>query len=174
MTTIFSILLCLTTLDMLVTFYQKYNSHMEPKQEEREKGMTDKRSMTAVAGPGGRRRHRRGVACWCGASGRRGPQWRSGGDVDEGAMAVASKRSRHRGSEGVPTQQRRRWWRGPNGGIVRSSRFLDGSPMVAVYEGNEILWSDSGWKTGPKFIVSSINTGSTWNRCWSLYINSGS
>jgi hypothetical protein len=49
----FSILLCLTTLDMLVTFYQKYNLHMEPRQEEREKGMTGKRSMAVVEGPGG-------------------------------------------------------------------------------------------------------------------------
>jgi hypothetical protein len=42
----------------------------------------------------------------CGAPGRRGPQWRSGGD--EGVAAVASKRSRHRGGgEGVPARWRR-------------------------------------------------------------------
>jgi hypothetical protein len=111
---------------------------------------------------------------WCGTVGwGRGtsspvllaPQWRSDDANDEGVTAVASKRSLHKGndiSEGAPARQRWRWWRGPGGGSVRSSHFLDGSPTAAACEGNEILRSDSGWKAGPRFIVSSISSGSTW------------
>jgi hypothetical protein len=47
---------------------------------------------------------------------------------------------------------------------VCSSRFPNGGPAVAVYEGNEILQSDSGRKACPRFIGSSISSGSTWNR----------
>jgi hypothetical protein len=48
---------------------------------------------------------------------------------------------------------------------MRSSRFLDGSPVAAACEGNKILRSDSGRKVGLRFIGSSISNGSTWNRC---------
>jgi hypothetical protein len=44
---------------------------------------------------------------------------------------------------------------------VRSYRFPYGGPTVAVCEGNEILQSDSGRKLGPRFIGSSISSGST-------------
>jgi hypothetical protein len=78
----------------------------------------------------------------CRAPGRRGPLWCSGGGVDEGAMAVASKRSWHggdSGGKGVPA-----WWRqwrqqGPDGGSMCSSRYLDGSPAAAACEENKIL-----------------------------------
>jgi hypothetical protein len=90
--------------------------------------------------------------------------------IDEGVMAVmkvASKRSRHGGGGGgerVPAQ-RRRQRRGPGNGNVRSSRFLDGGPVAAASEGNKKLPSDLSRKAGPKFIVSSISSGSTWNHC---------
>jgi hypothetical protein len=69
---------------MLVTFYQKYNSHMEPRQEEREKGMTDRRLTAAPER--------------CGELGCRDPWLRSGGGIDEGVVMVVSKRSRLGGS----------------------------------------------------------------------------
>jgi hypothetical protein len=88
----------------------------------------------------------------------------------------------------VMKEPQRMCWRGPgtgaeaavkgswhsDGGSMRSSRFLDGGLAAAACEGNEILWSDSGWKVGPRFIMSSISSDSTWNRCWILYINSSS
>jgi hypothetical protein len=43
---------------------------------------------------------------------------------------------------------------------VRSSRFL-GSPAAAACEGNEILQSVFRLHVGPKFIGSSISSGST-------------
>jgi hypothetical protein len=46
----------------------------------------------------------------CGAPGRRGPRWRSGSDGDEGAVAVALKRSWHGGGgdgKWVPARQQR-------------------------------------------------------------------
>jgi hypothetical protein len=149
-----------------------------------------------VSGPGrGRRRH------WCRGSGgrlqrRQGPrggqrpsvrgrwcstagwdQWCSDSGVDEGAVAVASKRSRHGGSgdndgEGVPARWRRRRRWGPGDRSVRYSHFL-GGPAAVVCEGNEILSSDFSPKAGPQFIGSSISSGSTWNRCWYININSG-
>jgi hypothetical protein len=51
-----------------------------------------------------------------------------------------------------------------HGSSVRSSRFLDGGPTAAACEGNKNLPSDSGRKASLKFIVSIINSDSTWNR----------
>jgi hypothetical protein len=59
----------------------------------------------------------------------------------------------------------RRWQRwSPDGGGVRSSRFLGGLAAAAC-EGNENLPSDFRLQVGPEFIGSSISTGSTWNHC---------
>jgi hypothetical protein len=38
-------------------------------------------------------------------------------------------------------------------------------PTAVACEGNKNLPSDLGQKVGPEFIVLSISSGSTWNRC---------
>jgi hypothetical protein len=61
------------------------------------------------------------------------------------------------------SQRRRQQW-GPGSGGVCSNRLL-GGPAAAACEGNENLPSDFRPQAGPKFIGSSISSGSTWNRC---------
>jgi hypothetical protein len=64
------------------------------------------------------------------------PRGCSGDGGDEGATTVASKMSRHgRGGDDEGVSARRR--RGPGNGSERSSRFLDGGPAVAAFEGNK-------------------------------------
>jgi hypothetical protein len=60
--------------------------------------------------------------------------------------------------------QQRRQQQGLDDGGVRSSHFF-GGPAAAACEGNENLPSDFRPQAGPKFIGSSISSGSTWNRC---------
>jgi hypothetical protein len=107
------------------------------------------------------------------------PVWRRFlvGEVD-GVLTDGGSRSSSRWSSCVGSRNRgicveavlEQWqpcWHGGGGGG-------EGVPVTAACEGKKNLPSDSGQKAGPKFIVSIINNGSTWNRCWILYIKSGS
>jgi hypothetical protein len=139
-------------------------------------------STVAVVGLGGRRQRRRGrrdpgagvepVVVKPGVNG--GRRWQTAwrrfpdGEGDDGLTDGGSRSSSRWPSgawpwnggssiEGVLEWWRRCWHGGGGGG--------EGVPVVATCARNENLPSDSGRKACPKFIVSSINSGSTWNRC---------
>jgi hypothetical protein len=114
-----------------------------------------------VAGPRGRRWHRRGhrgEGRWCGACGGEavGGRWPEMAAHMEALMKEPA--ARRRAVPGAPCG-------GVEGVLERRRWHQRGVPTAAACEGNKILRSDSGQKADPGFVVTSISTGSIWNRC---------